>query len=115
MVDFRGFDTVYSRTQAASTNSVGGIFPLLILNAVNETIINDQVRLCAIFVNDYVTNVVVSVHAPDCRRTVITLVVIDVTAYAPSHHPMSVACSQGRRKQYEAGVGKNLRIENVCV
>ena len=103
----------HCRTQAASTNSLGGIFPLLILNVVNE-IINDQVRLCAIFVNDYVTNVVVSVHAPDCRRTVITLV-IDVTAYAPSPHSMSVACSQGRRKQYEAGVGKNLRIENVCV
>ena len=39
----------------------GGFFHYLILNAVNE-IVNNQVRLRAIFVNDYVTNVVVSVH-----------------------------------------------------
>ena len=66
----RGFYTIDSRTQIASTNSLGGIvsmtlggdfFHCLILNAVNE-IVNDQVRLCAIFVNDCVTNVVVSVH-----------------------------------------------------
>jgi len=93
----------------------GDFFHFLIKNAVNE-IVNDQVRLCTIFVNDYVTNVVTSVHAPDCRLTVIRPIrVIDIIAYTPSHHPMSVACSQGRRKQYKAGVAKNLRIENVCV
>ena len=50
----------------------GDFFHYLILNAVNE-IVNEQVRLCAIFVNDYVTNVVVSVHCR-CARTAMVVI-----------------------------------------